>query len=94
MTWASVGLVPTGPTTDKLPASNQGSLLSVPACPDGSEVTMEMLLWNLTCSVNGFCLGLCNAIDLPNTCSQSVVAPVRASRDGERSTPFMSWVAC
>jgi hypothetical protein len=92
MNWASVGLVPTGPTTDKLPASNQGAPLSVPACPDGSNATVEMPLWNLAWSMNGFSLVLSNAIALPSTCSQSIVAPVRASRDGERSTPFMSWV--
>jgi hypothetical protein len=95
MNWASVGLVPAGPTTDKLPASNENALLSVPACPDGSNATVEMLLlWNLTWSANGCGLVLSKAIDLPNTCSQPVVAPVRASRNGECSTPFRCWVAC
>jgi hypothetical protein len=38
----SVGLVPTGPTTGKLPKTRKCSTLSVPACPDGSNDRLGM----------------------------------------------------
>jgi hypothetical protein len=45
-------------------------------------------------SMSGACLVLSDAVDFLKICSQSVVAPIRASRGGERQSPFMFWVTC